>query len=352
MLSRHRWAGGPLLVVLAGLTFAAPAPPPKEETVKDKDRAGFIPKNKYEPLPGQAVGVLVANVRDVMANDDRSGPPDALGFSRGGGSYRWVYVPAEGKAILTGLQVATGEKGGGRKLYPKLNMADPKTVKQWEITMPAAVLVEVEVNDGLGAPADQSFVATKMKVVEGTREFPLKVADTLAAMRKRYEAYLKEQDRAIEEGMTKAQKEALKDQKPTGPREKSELVYLSWLPQTERLVVRFRLRITDGAYQYGGGAAPGPFPLPVPPGPPRKEDKQAPAPVPETPRAPPPPPPRGMGARWGTSFGVELGVGYEVSKDGSVATIEVLPPETFKQVLPPPPGPLRFPVDPLPPRKP
>jgi hypothetical protein len=55
--------------------------------------------------------------------------------------------------------------------------------------------------------------------------------------------------------------------------------------------------------------------------------------------------------RWGTSFGVELGAGYEVTKDGSVAAIQVLPLETFKVVIPPPPMP-RFPIDPLPPGKP
>lgn len=315
-------------VILAALFLAAPAvlaaplPDGAEETVKD--RAGFIPQRKHIPLPGKVVGVLVADVRAIMGHDGRSGPHDAFGFSRSGASYRWVYVPAKDTTIINGLRVRVGEKGEEVKVYPKLNMAGPKTVKQWDVAVPSAILVEVEVNDGLGAPPDESFVGTKMKVVEGTKAYPLKVGEVLTKSKERYQAWQKGKEKAIESALAKAQKEALKDRKPTGPREASELLYLTWVPETERLRVHFRTRITDGEYRTGVGAA-------IDGGPAAR-------------------PPVVDGVRYGTAFGVEFGVAYEVSKGGTVERALVLPIETFTLVIPPPPA-ARFPIDPLPPVK-
>jgi hypothetical protein len=228
--------------------------------------------------------------------------------------------------------VRVGEKGEDTKLYPRLNMADPETVKQWDITMPSALLVEVEVNDGLGAPAEEGFVATKMKVVEGTKEYPFKAADVVAKVRESYQLWVADQAKAIDAAMAKAQKDAIGDKKPTGPREKSELMYLSWMPETERLRIQFRMKITDGDYQYGSGVERDPPPLP-----PIKRGADR------------PPPPKGEGVRFGTSFGVEFGMAYEVAKDGkTIAKQEKLAIEPFKQVIPPPPVAPRFPRDPIP----
>jgi len=38
------------------------------------------------------VGVLVSDVVAMVGRRARR-PPDAMGFSAGGGSYRWIYVP-------------------------------------------------------------------------------------------------------------------------------------------------------------------------------------------------------------------------------------------------------------------
>src|SRR3954465_9138349 len=104
------------LLGLAG-AVAAPAPVTPDEVAKD--RAGFIPTHNPRPLPGQAVGVLAGNARQVMGLEGRSGPPDALAFRRGGASYRWVYVPAEGRPLITGLDVPVGDRGQ-KKRYPEL----------------------------------------------------------------------------------------------------------------------------------------------------------------------------------------------------------------------------------------
>jgi hypothetical protein len=334
MFTHARRAAALLLPAFAlaalGLAVAAPAPEVGEEVLKD--RADFIPQGKYQPVPGKAVGVLVSDVAKVMGNEGRSGAPDNVAFSSGGGSYRWVYVPARDKPQISGLQVRTGEKGDQVKIYPGLNMANPVTLKDlWGVTATYA-LAEVEVNDGLGAPADQGFVATNVKLLDGSKDYPLKVADTIDTLRKKQEGYWKNRQKDLDDAMAKAQKDALKDKKPTGPRETSELMHVSWLPDKERLRVRFFTRVTDGAYQNGGGGA-----NPVDPLPPGKGGLR-------------PPPPRFEGGRWGTSFGVEYGVSYEVGKNGSVERFQVLPPEGFAKEIPPPPaaGGPRGGIDPVP----
>ncbi len=109
-------------------------------------------------------------------------------------------------------------------------------------------------------------------------------------------------------------------------------MYVSWLPDKERLVVRFRTKVTDGAYKYTDGGA---FDRPLPPGGFGRR-----------------PPPRPFKVRYGTTFGIEYGMAYEVSKTGTVEKTLALPAKAFKEVLPPPPGAVRGGPVPLPPRKP
>src|SRR5262245_48900463 len=186
------------VAALATLTVtAAPAPAPGTTNETIKDRAVFIPQNKYRPLPGKALGILVNDVGVMMAHDGRGGPPDAMGFSVNGNSYRWVYVPVTQNVLITNLKVKVGEKGEGTRVYPTLSMASPTTVKQWNITVPYA-LVEVEVNDGLAAPAEQAFVGTKMTRVDGTKEFPLDVTRTVGELRERHTKWKNEQKQALD----------------------------------------------------------------------------------------------------------------------------------------------------------
>jgi hypothetical protein len=239
------WSALLLSGVAVSLVMAAPGPTgPAEETLKD--RAGYIPQRKYQALPGKMIGVMVPDVAKVMGQEGRSGPPDATAFSSGGGSYRWVYVPApKGNALITKLQVQIGEKGGNVKVYPALNIANPNTLKDlWNVTTPYA-LVEVEVNDKLGSPADEGFVATNVTVLDGTKEYPIKISEAVADAKKRYQTWIKDHQQEIDEALTKIQKDALKDQKATGPKETEELMHVSWLPESNSLRVRFSTRITD-----------------------------------------------------------------------------------------------------------
>src|SRR5262249_44554847 len=122
--------------VLAGAVFAATAAEDAEPGGGPvKDRAGFLPERKYAVLEGKAVGLLVSDVRAFMAFDGRGGPADAMGFSTGGNSYRWIYVPTPDvkNPLIRDLNVEVGEKANDkRKKYPALGMANEKEVKRWE----------------------------------------------------------------------------------------------------------------------------------------------------------------------------------------------------------------------------
>jgi hypothetical protein len=81
-----------------------------------------------------------------------------------------VCVPADGRPLIQNLTLPVGEKGDRKAVFPALNMADRKTVRAAGVKTSYA-LVEVEVNDGAGSAAGASFVATRMKVLDGSKEF-------------------------------------------------------------------------------------------------------------------------------------------------------------------------------------
>ncbi len=333
--------GGMLGIFLCAVSTASAVPIPNEKKGEViADRANFIPNRKHMPIPGKIIAVLATDAAPVLATEGRSGPADQLCIGWNGGSYRWVYVPSDGQAIINNLQVPVAD--GSKKVYPRLNMASPTTVKKWDIDKLYS-LVEVEVNDGDGSPANDSFVATKMKKLDGSKDYPIQVAEVIAEVKKQYQAHLTEKQKDLDAAMDEAAKKALKDRKPTGPREKNTLMFVTWMPETEKLVVRFLTKITDGDYKYGGGINIELGPRPLPPGP--------------VGGGPAPPQRLGNGLRYGTQFGIEFGVQFEVGKSGKIDKIKTLEPQAFSKDLPPPPAfdrprPVPLPVPPakLPPR--
>src|SRR5205823_8467467 len=127
----------------------------------------------------------------------RSGPPDALCFSMAGCSYRWVYIPVANNPQITNLQVPVGE-GGQMQIYPSLDLARPQNVTAFGVEA-RYTLVEVEVNNGQGGPRSDSFVATQIRVLEGTKEYPLNTEQVVAQLKKKFVEYQKGQAQAIHE---------------------------------------------------------------------------------------------------------------------------------------------------------
>src|SRR5260370_33613918 len=122
--------------------------------------------------------------------------------------------------------------------------------------------------------------------------------------------------------MNEAIKTPLGLRKLTGPREKSDLMFVTWLPERERLRVSFRTTIVDGEYQYANDIRidlPRTMPAPRPG-------------VTYATRA------ASQGFRFGKQFRTEFGVAYEVSKTGNVVSTLILPVETTTQNISPPAG--------------
>ena len=317
-----------LALLLSAVAVAAPVPAAIPDD-KLTDPAKFLPTRKFAPRGGTVVGVLVADAVKVMARDGRGSQPDAIAFSRDGGSYNWLYVPVEADPQITNFTVKTGEKGDGSAVYPSLGMASPKTTKDWGLSAPFT-LVEVTVNDGKGAPADEAFVATAVRVVEGTKAYPLKAADVVKAAEGEYAKHVEGLKKELDEAMARSRKDALKDEKPDGKVKTEELVHVTWLPADDHLAVTFLTKRTDGAWKKGPGGANLDDGLKDPP--------------------PPgggaiPPPPDLSDVVWGTGFGVEFGRTYLYSKEGKLVKTVTLAAKGFTQVIPPPPAPGRpFPL--------
>jgi len=296
------WLSGLLLTTLAAFIDlvpgrAAPAPEVPEETFQD--RTAFIPSSIFQPQQGKVIGVLVGDCAALLGRERRGDAGDAYGFAVNGNSYRRVHVPAV------------------------------------DFFVPYA-LVEIEVNDSLGAPADESFVATNMTRLDGTNDYPFKVAEVVDGAKKRYDGWLRDHERVIDDAMaqaqTKAVKKADKDAKPALlPRQTDTVMYVTWMTETQRLQVRFLTRILADILEQEPDPVDG---TKLPRRPRDPEDG------PKLPRRPPgqeEPDLTDLLRRFrggGTQFGVEFGVAYEISESSSVEKILTLPIQSFENVLP------------------
>ena len=333
-----------LLATLFGLAaFGLPALADPPETGVIKDRSTFMPKRQWAAVPGKIVAVLLPGGKEIGALDGWGGPADLLVVAHGRNSYRKTYVPTGDNPQVTGFSVPVG-KDGKTQQYPALNVCNPRDVVPWGVTQPYT-LVEVTVNDGRGSPAHDCFVATAFKVLDGTKDYPLKVTEAIGDLKKRYAKFLSEKN--VDKELTDLAAKVLKDKKATGPRETSELMYVTWLPESETLLARFKTKISDGAYTITKNPI-GPK-LPIDPRLPPGKLQPGGDSVPFRVIAKRP----DLAIKTGTMFGIELGQSYEVNKKGEIVRIDELPVDTFTQQISMPvvgPGPLPLPP-PMPPKE-
>jgi hypothetical protein len=282
------------------------------------DRKAFIPFRKHVPLSGKVIGVLVYDAQPVLSLEGRSGPANQFCLAYNGGSYRWVYVPVKENPLIGSLNIAVGDKGE-RKRFDNLSMANPQTLSQWDIKGKYA-LVEIDVNGGLGSPAADALVATHMRQLDGTKEFPFKLEELIEDLQKKYDQQLKDQVRQIDAAMEKAASEAINDGKATGPRERVQVMYVTWISETERLRIHFRTTIMDGNYKYAGGVNVDFGARTIASRPPVRATAMANPPLPN-------------GLRQGKQFGIEFGTAFEISKTGKIEKTLSLPIESFQRDL-------------------
>ncbi len=318
-----------------------------QETIKD--RKSFIPNRKQVALKGKEIGILLTDGQPILSTEGRSGPADQLVFSSGSNSYRWVYVPTNENPLITNLQVPVGDKGE-KAIYGSLNMANPKSVLPWAVTQPYS-LVEVEINTDRGSPAGDSFVGTSFRVLDGSKDYPLKIVDVIKKVKDRYADHVAKQQKTIDQAMKAAAEKSLNGKAPTGPREHKDLMYVTWLTDSNTLRVHFKTTISDGAYTIvnsGGPIGPrDPPPLKLPPKKIKLPANESPVLIRIAPR-------KDFSVKTGTTFGIEFGVAYIVNKQGEVVGMETLAIESFTQQLNTPfigpggPRPLPLPAPPAP----
>jgi hypothetical protein len=261
---------------LAALVFALSVLGSQEDGVV-QDRKDFIPDREH-PLPvtpGRHIMALVTQpLTMVAANVVRPGD-HSLVLSSSGGTYAWCYF-------------AKDSKPGPR--------ADVENALEYGITRSHS-LVEVEVRDLGGSPsAGPSLLATSLKAVDNSKEFPLRPHKVVAELKAAYEAYLREQEKDVDAAMEKSRQDAGGNAQKAKLPLSASLMYVTWMEKTEKLQVRFftRVQTTDDIPRAGrsSGEAPPPMVLQY----------------------------------WGIDFGML----YEVNKSGALEKRLKLPIEAWK----------------------
>lgn len=184
-------------------------------------------------------------------------------FATDGASPWAIYFASKGEGynVLRHWQVPIPQ--GRFASFPLVAMYQPDTPNAYGLRAPAH-LVEVEVNGGEGAAPGVHFVATGCRVLDGTRRYPIVVADALAAARQRFEELLVREQSAVAAALDQAAR--VPGFEPYGPTIMltHEGVIPTWLRESERLRVVFYRAVTATSYRSEpaptGGRAPGPGP--------------------------------------------------------------------------------------------
>jgi hypothetical protein len=310
---------------------------PKEREVLER-RSVFLPRLAFGPLPGTAIGILVSDAdRFTGMSEGRGGQRDAIDFSTDGNSYRYACLPAleAEKPEWSVLAIGVGRTEEAEvKLFHDLVLARAGNIESRGVTEPYA-LVRATINDGLGSPAwgttrarqrTEHVVLSQIEVLDGTEAYPIRVADVVSDLQRRYEDHLGGMRGTIEEMMRGARARVFfKDPGKESPAKEVTLMYVTWMTEEERLQVRFRTRVeqvkfvpdryrppgADGRMHplfdlIGDGTSTG-VSLP-PPG--------------RVPRSGPQEEPKPHGYR--LTIVVELGMSYDVTKSGSLEQSQAL----------------------------
>lgn len=275
-----------------------------------KDRAEFLPRNKFPATPGRLIMALTADMATIQPLGQYDGRYNKLQeaerhfseacLSANGATCRWIHVPVDADPSFS-LKVPVGAKGE-LHTYPKLRAANLELLKRWDLKERYA-LVEVEVSEGQGTPAGaEALVVTGMKVLDGSKDFPIRLAEVVSALERKYEAALADREKEIVAGLEKAHADVtanVRDEaiaKDTRRRGRAlQLVYVTWMEETKRVSVRFLTRIEGGVLVGAEGGTGARFRMPS------------------------------------LAWGVELGLCYEVSPAGKVEKVLTLPAGPYKQ---------------------
>jgi len=307
--STSRWILPPFLF-FTSLLLAVPVPSGNSGATIDRKK--FFPQDRTGPLPGKVVGVLAPNSHPLIRKVGRFlHDEDAIYLSLNGDSYRWFYAPLAANDPRTNSVTVPVVDRRARMQFERVLLLRDSSIQSIGMTADFH-LVEIEVNGGHGSP-EGTFVASKIRKLDGSKEYPLKVAEVVRGLQSRYSDYLTNNSREIDVGMSKAAAKVAGRKKELGLRHREDSMYVTWMMDSERLEVRFLTRITDTAELYPGA----------------RTDEAAryttaarrAGPI-STARA-------GYDYQPGPQFGIEFGMAYVVSKEGKLERSIALPIEPF-----------------------
>jgi hypothetical protein len=202
---------------------------------------------EYHPLPGKTIGVLVGS--PCTYQEGRFG--SFVGLSSGEGSYRdiWLRCPANDPDALKRLDFSVGSSSGKEISFGPVRLASVGQIRELGGRNDYN-LVEVEVNDGRGSAAYERFLASKIRFLDGSREFPLRVERVLSDLTKQAKAQRQEKVGEVEKTLAKAAREALGDKRPSEPLSENHFLYVTWLPVKEQLRAIFKRDIISGPHSH------------------------------------------------------------------------------------------------------
>lgn len=305
--------------MLVGRARAVPIPVDPKQPELFTDRAAFFPNRQFAALPGKMVGLFVAQPTSLLTLEGRAGPAEQVCFSVNGSSYQWMYLQQDGPSPIGALKLPTRTQG--ETIFERLHPATRTTLRPFAIPEPVA-LVEVEVNAGAGSMPAPGFVLSNPKVLDGSADYPLKLADAWADAQRRYEAHLAAEAKAIDAAFDTEENVTFAGKKLVGPRQRQTWAYVTWHTEKQRFEVRFRTRFTDGHYQYARGLKIEFGPAPDPVGPPQGGN------LPPIRAAQNP-------LRFGNEVQIELGAAYEYGRTGRLERTRLLPLATSRVQLAP-----------------
>jgi hypothetical protein len=142
---------------------------------------------EFSPLSEMSVGLLVSDSAATLRAAGRSGPADAVLFSRDADGYRWIYLrspAANNSGVTVPVPGPAGRGSPVRERFDGFAVATPALLRNLGVTDPFTV-VEVEVNAGRGSPAGADrFVATGIRQLDGSSgKFPFSATAAIVRIR-------------------------------------------------------------------------------------------------------------------------------------------------------------------------
>ncbi len=182
---------------------------------------------RLQPLPAKTRGVLCSKASAAFSIQGKVVPDTAIGFASGNFGYHEVYIQNATDGDNLTLKVGDGTRS---QEFPRLRLAQEQDIFGLGITQ-LPCLVEVEVNAGLGGPAEGAFFASKIRQIDGTPACPVKVADMLRTVETRFATWADPQRVLL--------KRSIQNENHDQAWEEQTLRFMTWLENTQCVHFQF-----------------------------------------------------------------------------------------------------------------